>query len=80
MGEEANVSSNQQKSHPHNEIFVCSTGLVPHDDNIASGGSSFLLACERVGHYAPARRTTHRRQNNDNCLYKYPQIDQKPLR
>ena len=70
-----------KKSHLDKEMYICSTAFLPSDNNIASGGLSFCLSCERVGHYTPARKTTYRRvYNNDDGSYTYPQIEENILR
>ena len=70
-----------KKSHLHKEMYICSTAFLPSDNNIASGGLSFCLSCERVGHYTPPRKTTYRRvYNNDDGSYTYPQIEENILR
>ena len=69
-----------KKSHLHKEMFICSTGYLPNDNNIETGGLSFTLSCERVGHYTPAKKTTYRREYNDDGTYTYPQIEANILR
>ena len=61
-------------------MFICSTAFLPNDNNIKSGGLSYLISCERVGHYTPAQKTTCRRQYNEDGTYTYPQIETNILR
>ena len=45
-----------KKNHLYKEMYICSTAYIPNDNNITTGGLSFTLSCERVGHFGAAKK------------------------
>lgn len=70
-----------KKSHLNKEMNICSSAFMPHDNDIASGGLSYTLSCQRVGHYAKALKNTYRRvYDEEDGSFTYPPIEENILR
>ena len=69
-----------KKNHLYKEMYICSTAYIPNDNNISTGGLSYTLSCERVGHFVPAKKNTYRRVYAGDGTYSYPRIEENILR
>ena len=70
----------QKKQHIRKEMFICTTGYLPHNNDVASGGLSYKITMERVGQMIPAKRNIYRRvYNEDNTAFTYPHIESNIL-
>ena len=71
----------QHKSHIHKEMYICSTGYLPHNNDITSGGEAFKISMERVGKMVEAKKDSYKRvYNDDNTAFTYPKVPQNIIR
>jgi hypothetical protein len=61
-------------------MVICSTAILPNNNDISSGGLSFKLSCERVGRLLPAQKDSYKRVYDENGLFAYPKTPTNILR
>ena len=80
LGVEPLNTTVHHKSHIPKVMVIATTGFLPHDNNMASGGVAIKVSLTRVGRMKKADKDSYRRVYKDDGSFHYPNLPENLLR